>query len=114
METRLLALTPWGQLSAIDSPASYTPDIPSHAKHRVISIFVGRYGRYECDASRSPGVRCVLVHDHVHSRGERLPHHRRSHISQTSPMASLQSDTLLLRQSMKFPVYGQPLTTFDQ
>lgn len=113
MKTRLLALTPWGQLSAIDSPASYTPDIPSHAKHRVISIFV----RMSVDTSamhRSPGVRCVLVHDHVHSRRERLPHHRRSHFSQTGPMASLQSDTLLLRQSMKFLVYGLPLTTFNQ
>jgi len=37
---RLLALTPWGQLSDIDSPALYMPDMLSHAKHRVISIFV--------------------------------------------------------------------------
>ena len=39
VEPRLLGLTPWGQLSAIDSPASYTPDMPSHAKHRVTPIF---------------------------------------------------------------------------
>lgn len=39
---RLLALTPRGQLSDIDSPASYMPDMLSHAKHRVISIFTSR------------------------------------------------------------------------
>lgn len=39
---RLLALTPRGQLSDIDSPASYMPDMLSHAKHRVISIFASR------------------------------------------------------------------------
>lgn len=40
---RLLALTPRGQLSDIDSPASYMPDMLSHAKHRVISIFAETY-----------------------------------------------------------------------
>jgi len=39
---RLLVLTLWGQLSDIDSPASYMPDMLSHAKHRVISIFASR------------------------------------------------------------------------
>lgn len=39
---RLLALTQRGQLSDIDSPASYMPDMLSHAKHRVSSIFASR------------------------------------------------------------------------
>lgn len=117
VEPRLLGLTPWGQLSAIDSPASYTPDMPSHAKHRVTSIF----------ARMSADTRAIL-HTTVTERVRRsspgtqtpanvwrvLAYILVARVPPTSRMASVPSDTLLLRQSMKTAVYGATSITHDQ
>lgn len=65
---RLLALTPRGQLSDIDSPASYMPDMLSHAKHRVISIFASRtYVRTSTSSSSCTRKTRTSVRVHTHS-----------------------------------------------